>query len=155
MAEEWMPYAQRCRAAGQDLLRKAAATSQKGTDPEFVAALVLIRTLSNFDGVLALARLRMVVEARVLTRCCHENLFIAFALKEQGESFVRRMKEDHEASRKARGESLLRYTETEDPELQAVLRELKSQTRALNPQNVAAGGPAEKASLHSSIRPRL
>jgi hypothetical protein len=76
-------------------------------DPQIVAVLLLVRTLSNFRGALILLRADRIVEARTLTRCCFENLFTIAPLSEGGQSFVLEMGEDHKASRKARAEFLM------------------------------------------------
>jgi hypothetical protein len=73
-------------------------------DPKIIAVLLLIRTLSNSGGTVILLRADRIVEARTIARCCFENLFHIAALREDGQQFVREMAEDHEASRKARGE---------------------------------------------------
>jgi hypothetical protein len=52
----------------------------------------------------------MVVEARVLTRCCFENLFTVVKLQEKGSAFVEKMDADRKAIRKARGEFLLKHS---------------------------------------------
>ena len=40
-----------------------------------LAIMLMSRTLSNFMGVLALIENGLVVEARILVRCCFENAF--------------------------------------------------------------------------------
>jgi hypothetical protein len=144
--EEWIGYAERCYRTGQRLAENANVwgTNIQSDDPKLIGILLLIRTLSNFRGAQILARRRMVVETRILTRCCFENLFTIFALKERGQKFVAEMKKEHDASRKARGEFLLKHARAEDHELQLVLRSLKSKRRSLNPTNVAATGSIEQ-----------
>jgi hypothetical protein len=60
------------------------------------------RTLSNFKGVLLLTQRRMAVEARILSRCCFENLFIVGGLHAEGTIFAECMVEDDRAGRKGR-----------------------------------------------------
>jgi hypothetical protein len=142
MGEEWLTYAERCRQAGRRVFEntKIWQTQMLANEPRAVAALILIRTLSNFKGLIALARLKMVVEARILTRCCFENLFTVVMLQEKGSKFVKQMDADREATRKARGEFLLKYSRGDDPELRAYLRGLgKSKATSLNPKTLAAG----------------
>jgi hypothetical protein len=82
--------------------------TEKGAGhPKVVAATLLIRTVSNFKGAVALARARRVVEARVLTRCCFENIFYMAELEAKGYAFVRELKDDESKSGKALGERIL------------------------------------------------
>ena len=53
---------------------EAPITEKGASDPKVVAMTLLARTLSHFKSVVALTREGMVVEARILTRCCFENL---------------------------------------------------------------------------------
>jgi hypothetical protein len=84
-----------------------------------------------------------VVEARILTRCCFENLFTVVTLQEKGSKFVKQMDADREANRRARGEFLLKYGD-EDDALRTYLRKLpNSKAKLLSPKTVAAG-PLER-----------
>ena len=76
--EAWLEFADKLVAIGFSILSEAQITeTEKGAaDPKVVAATLLIRTLSNFRGAMALAREGRVVEARVLARCCFENNFL-------------------------------------------------------------------------------
>ena len=69
---------------------------------------MLARTLSNFKGVIALACAGVTVEARILTRCCFDNLFWATRLQAKGDEFVREMALDEALSTKVRGKFILR-----------------------------------------------
>src|SRR5689334_3886885 len=67
-----------CQALGQTALEMAGqceltVTEHGTTDPKFLALTLLCRTISNFRGVVLLIQENLVVEARVLTRCCYEN----------------------------------------------------------------------------------
>ena len=46
------------------------------TEPKLLVMALLSRSLMNFKGVVLLIKQRMPVEARVLTRCCYENMFM-------------------------------------------------------------------------------
>jgi hypothetical protein len=143
--EEWVAFAERCYQAGTHVFQHVQIwkTSMPANDPKAVATLILIRTLSNFKGAITLARFKMVVEARILARCCFENLFTVVMLQEKGLTFVKQMDADREADRKARGEFLLKYGD-DDLRLRAFLRQLpKSKAKVLNPKAVAAG-PLER-----------
>jgi Family of unknown function (DUF5677) len=125
-------------------------------DPKVIAVLLLIRTLSNFRGTFILLRAERIVEARTLTRCCFENLFHIAALRDDGQHFVREMEEDQKASRKARGEFIMRQTgEISDAEGQQKLRAFlsrlgKTKRKSLDPKRVAARGPLLKSYVYYS-----
>lgn len=124
----------------------------RSTDPKIIAVFLLVRTLSNFEGVIELMRLPRIVEARVLTRCCFENLFTMAALRNQGRSFVTDMIEEHKADRKARAEFLLEQTAGHpnrewEHKLRSFLRNIaqkKARTTSLSPKRVAKKGPLFK-----------
>jgi hypothetical protein len=148
--EAWLEFADKLVAIGFSILSEAQITeTEKGAaDPKVVAATLLIRTLSNFRGAMALAREGRVVEARVLARCCFENNFWIAELAARGDAFVREMGDDESKSRKARGEFILsegfRLDEEVEKRLKAQLRTAKKrspQARFLNPKDVARGGP--------------
>ena len=143
---EWEEFAEDCYRAGRNIIENAEIWKQvvRDDDPKLIALFLLLRTLSNFNGAIVLARMNMPVETRILTRCCFENLFTVVALAEQGPGFVRRMIQDQEADRKMRGEFLLKNASgprDDDEQLKAALRSLQSKKRTLNPKNNAAIGP--------------
>jgi hypothetical protein len=72
------------------------------THPKVLVLALLSRTLSNFKGVVLLTQQRMVVEARVLARCCYENLFMVGGLHAKGIEFAQQMIEDDQAGRQGR-----------------------------------------------------
>jgi hypothetical protein len=129
--------------------------TEKGAGhPKVVAATLLIRTVSNFKGAVALARARRVVEARVLTRCCFENIFYMVELEAKGYAFVRELKDDESKSRKALGERILSQRITLDEavkdRLTAQLREINRaapQAKFLSITEVASGGLLAQADL--------
>ena len=143
---EWEEFAEDCYRAGKNVIENAEIWKQvvRDDDPKLIALFLLIRTLSNFSGAIVLAGMSMPVEARILTRCCFENLFTVVALAEQGAAFVRKMIQDYDADRKMRGEFLLKNASgprDDDEQLKATLRSLQSRQRTLNPKNNAAAGP--------------
>ena len=71
-------------------------------DPRILSLALLSRTLRNFQGVILLTKHRLAVEARVLARCCYENMFMVGGLNAEGEAFADRMIEDDQAGRKGR-----------------------------------------------------
>jgi hypothetical protein len=96
------------------------------TDPKLLVLALLSRTLANFRGVVLLIKADLVVEARVLTRCCYENMFLCGSLLTEGEAFADKMIVDEAAGRKNRA----RFTfENEgifnalSPDVQSALKE--------------------------------
>jgi Family of unknown function (DUF5677) len=65
------------------------------------------RTLSNFRGVFTLIENNLLVEARILVRCCFENAFWIAGLHSHGDEFVRKMFQDEVKSKRVRGEFVL------------------------------------------------
>jgi hypothetical protein len=72
------------------------------TEPKLLVMALLSRSLMNFKGVVLLINQQMPVEARVLTRCCYENMFMVGGLHAQGETFADKMIADEQAGRKSR-----------------------------------------------------
>jgi hypothetical protein len=77
-------------------------TENTPLEPKFLALALLCRTLGNFKGVVLLLEQGLLVEARVLTRCCFENQFIIGGLYTKGAEFAQLIKADDVAGRKAR-----------------------------------------------------
>jgi Family of unknown function (DUF5677) len=94
-----------------------------------IAVALLLRTVSNFKGAIALTRARRVVEARVLTRCCFENIFYMSELTARGDAFVREMHNDESRSRKALSELILLEGLTLDA---ALKQRIRAQLREIN-----------------------
>lgn len=95
-------------ALAEDINRTAQATlTTYQIGPEISAQhlfglLLLIRTLSNFQGGLLMAERGMVVEARTLFRCCFENAFWLGALLKDGDKFISDIMGDEVASTKSK-----------------------------------------------------
>jgi hypothetical protein len=125
--------------------------NQEVLSPKVIAICLLIRTLSNFRGGVILLRSHRLLEARILARCCFENLFTVVALGKDGTKFIEALEADHQASRKSRAEFLLQHTsldlnEGEDDPLRLFLSQLrKTKGRTLTPKEIAAKGPLVKA----------
>jgi hypothetical protein len=118
-----------------------------------IAICLLTRTLSNFRGGIILLRARRLVEARIMARCCFENLFSAAALGQDGPGFISLLEADDGASRKARAQFLLEHApldveERDNDPLRLFLRDLQTKRRkgrTLTPKEVATRGPLVKA----------
>jgi Family of unknown function (DUF5677) len=115
LSPEMEPMVAQCRkqnaiwfALAEDINRTAQATLTKyQIGPEISAQhlfgfLLLIRTLSNFQGGLLMAERGMVVEARTLFRCCFENVFWLGALLKDGDQFISDIMGDEVASTKSK-----------------------------------------------------
>jgi hypothetical protein len=102
-------------ALAEDINRAAQATLTKyrigpGEIPvqHLFGLLLLIRTLSNFQGGLLMAERGMAIEARTLFRCCFENAFWLGALLKDGDKFISDIMGDEVASTKSKAKWLLR-----------------------------------------------
>jgi hypothetical protein len=91
------------------------------TDPKILVLALLSRTLSNLKGVALLVQHGLVVEARVLARCCYENMFMVGGLHAKGVEFAGQMIEDDQAGRKGR----LRFAFETEP----ILKSLSAETQ--------------------------
>jgi len=102
--EKAYPVCERLRSIAIEILGQAdlVVTQQGMVHPNILALALLSRTLSHFKALILLTQQRMVVEARVLSRCCFENLFIVGGLHAEGIAFAERMIEDDRAGRKGR-----------------------------------------------------
>lgn len=81
---------------------KLTVTKQGFVHPKLLALTLLCRTLTNFKGVVILTRERLPVEARVLARCCYENMIMVGGLSAEGDAFAERMKDDDRAGRSSK-----------------------------------------------------
>jgi hypothetical protein len=127
----WLDFAEKLPPLALSILGEAQIPKTRwgAFDPKVMAAALLIRTVSNFRGALALARARRVIEARVLTRCCIENTFYLAELNANGHAFVKEMYEDLRKSHTTLSELALSDGSTLDV---AVKDRLKAQLREIN-----------------------
>jgi hypothetical protein len=150
------PLGERMTRTAIDIISqcKLVVTNRGVTDPKLLALALLSRTLANFKGVTVLVKEGLVVEARVLTRCCYENMFMIGGLHSEGEAFAEKMIDDERAGRKGRA----RFTfETEgifqalSPDAQEALKEaiesFKEAPRVsfLNPKAASGVSPFREA----------
>jgi Family of unknown function (DUF5677) len=126
-------------------------TEKQFADPKILVLALLCRTISNFEGIIALAKLGLIVEARTLTRCCYESLFFIGGLIEKGDEFVSAMYQDELASIRSRANFLLETQWQENNEtlekfgkgLRERLEEMKKRwpkAKFLNPKEAAKSG---------------
>jgi Family of unknown function (DUF5677) len=156
----WLAFADKLPQIGLSICSEVSIPeTEKGAgDPRVIAVTLLLRTISNFRGAIALTRARRVVEARVLTRCCFENIFYMNELTSKGDAFVREMRDDDRKSRKSLGELVLSEELTLDTavkeRIRAHLREIKRRApaaRFLNITGVARGMLAHAEYLYRQL----
>lgn len=122
--EEWATIANSLRASGLDICATATLhLTEKGYgDEAFLAMTLLARTLSNSKGALLLLEHGRVVEARVLVRCCLENLYWVAGIEAEGETFTKEMLNDEMSHRQRRGERIFQSKVTLGKEVEANLK---------------------------------
>ena len=74
---QWAELADTLGQTGVDILagKPLTVTAKRFREPKVLAIMLMSRTLSNLKGKLALIENGLVVEARILVRCCFENAF--------------------------------------------------------------------------------
>lgn len=128
---QWSELADTLGQTALDILGGApvTVTEKRFAEPKVLAIMLMSRTLSNFRGVFTLIENGLLVEARILVRCCFENTFWLAGLHSQGDKFVRKMLHDEMRSRQVRGEMVL----SKKPLLlEGVEKRLREQLRAIN-----------------------
>lgn len=144
----WFELSERILQTGFLLVEEPdIEVTEKGVqEPRVMAVALLVRTLSNFRAVLSLTQSDMLVEARILVRCCFENLFWAGSLIAKGEKFIKEMR-DAEARGQEMAESfafrITKLDETTEEELKERLLQLNRKTTQplfLTPKKVAYRG---------------
>ncbi|NRO99512.1 hypothetical protein GWC77_26940 [Paraburkholderia sp. NMBU_R16] len=154
----WLAHSEKlCDAASRILSECEIPVGPKGAaDPKVVAASLMIRTVSNFNGVTLLARQGFVVEARVLARCCFENLLWLGRVLTEGDGFIRQMASDEDKSRSLRATFALDVTSSEETKdrLRKAIDEIASRwptkPKLLKPKDVATGSVIESSYLQYS-----
>jgi hypothetical protein len=159
----WLAFADKLSPVGYKLfdhVNKVPITENGAADVRILAIALLARTISNLKATLLLIRADSIVEARTISRCCFENLFMIAALATQSDEFVKEYVRDDIATRKLRGEHILRQTsKSREPKgwkmpLCASLKEWKNfpASKTLTPKSIAAKGPVEGAYIfHSQL----
>jgi hypothetical protein len=150
---KWIALAHAMSQLGYDIIGGASDFTKgpgtKGSALQKVTAIMLLsRTLSNLKGIITLLDKGLVVEARILARCCFENAFWIAGLLTQGDEFVEQMRQDDVRSSRSRSELLLttyreRIPEEIEIQLRKQLRSIKEQwpqPKSLSPKDVAWSG---------------
>ncbi len=91
--KDWWEFFIEINRFGERLANDIPAKTIFGSSASkpLMALLLLVRTLSNFQGALLMSERGMIVEARILTRSILENAFYLSAIQKEGEKFVDRM----------------------------------------------------------------
>ena len=107
LLEDWNTHCVTIIKAAERILRADVTITDKGfADPNFIALALLIRTVSNLKGAMILLDARRIVEARTLARSCLENLYWTVGLYEEGDKFVKQMRDDELKYQKAAGQAI-------------------------------------------------
>ena len=108
LLKEWESLASDVRDAGLSIFATAQVpNTEKGfADPKVLALTLLARTVSNVKGAMLLLSAQRIVEARIITRAAFENLYWIVGLAEEGELFVRKMRDDEMSHRLALGQNI-------------------------------------------------
>jgi hypothetical protein len=104
----WFALADDINRSAQATLTKYQIGPGEMSGQHLFGLLLLIRSLSNFQGGLLMAERGMVVEARTLFRCCFENAFWLGALLKDGDDFIHDIMGDEVASTKSKVNWLIR-----------------------------------------------
>ena len=123
LLEDWKAHCTSIIQSAEKILRADVTITDKGFgDPKFLALAMLIRTVSNLKGGMILLDARRIVEARTLARSCLENLYWTVGLYEEGDKFVRQMRDDELKYRKAAGQAIFASGATLDDDADERLR---------------------------------
>jgi Family of unknown function (DUF5677) len=121
-----------------------------------IALALLARSLGNFNAIPLLLDVGLIIEARTLTRCIFENLFMQGGLAEWGDEFVQKMVDDAAKSRQSRGSWVLGFLDEQEGqspyeeglrETMDKLRELYPKPRAINFGEITKDGSLKNSYL--------
>jgi hypothetical protein len=154
----WFDHGQRLGDTALEIIGQCdRLDATKGTrDPKVIALALLSRSLCHFRAVLRLLDMGLVVEARTLTRCIFENLFMQGGLAESGDQFVQKMVDDVAKSRQSRGSWVLGWLDEQEGEspyeeglrsTMEKLRMLYPKPRAINFGEITKDGSLKNAYL--------
>jgi hypothetical protein len=146
LVEEWKSLIADVQKAALGIFATANVqiTEYGFADAKVVALTLLARTHSNMKGAKLLVDAKRVVEARTITRSVFENLYWIVAVAEEGQSFVRKMRDDDMSHRLAQGQSMfateIALEEEVREQLRTFLRTEKPRfenAKSLSPKQVA------------------
>jgi hypothetical protein len=158
-SDQWGALFERLVRAAYSILESAKTSNntKRAADPRVLSCALLSRTISNATGVVGLLDAGLVVEGRILTRCCFENQFYIAGLLSEGDRFVGRMRDDEIKNHDSRiqfvfkTESLRTALDADrEAKLGAWLKENRSKwpdARTLTPKAVAEATVVKSAYL--------
>jgi Family of unknown function (DUF5677) len=113
---KWLTHAQRLTDVGLEIIGQCGKfdTTKGMRDPKLIALALLSRSLGHFKAICRLLELGLLVEARTLTRCIFENLFMQGGLAERGDGFVQKMIDDAAKSKQSRGSWVLGWLDEQE-----------------------------------------
>ncbi len=154
--EKLYPLGERMMRAALEIIDQCTlvVTDRGLTEPKLLALALLSRTMANFKGTVVLIKQELVVEARVLTRCCYENMFMVGGLHAEGAAFADKMISDEHAGKKNRAQFTFENEgifKTLSPDVQEALKEAIESFKAapkleyLNPKAASGVSPFKEA----------
>lgn len=151
--EEWLAFADRLIALAYTIFGEAKIdiTEKLFGEPKILSLALLCRTVGNFKGVVAMTKERLVVEARILTRSCYENLYCMGALIEQGDFFVNAMHHDQIRSIRSQGELLLEGISSEHIGDVEFVEQLRKRVKEIRSRWPKAGFLTPKETVKNSV----
>jgi hypothetical protein len=149
LIEDWKSHCTDLIRCAQAIFETEVRITEKGfADPTYLALTLLARTISNLKGALILLDARRIVEGRIITRSCLENLYWTIALAEKGDAFVQQMRDDELGHRKATGQAIFANEENLDREVEERLR---TTMRDLNKNPLKTLSPKAVAAIHNAF----
>jgi hypothetical protein len=134
----WLAHADRLANVSLDIIGQCDKfdTTKGMKDPRVIALALLSRSLSHFKGIFRLLETGLLIEARTLTRCIFENLFMQGGLVERADEFVQKMVDDAAKSRQSRGSWVLGWLDEMEgtSSYEEGLRETMEKLRTLYPK---------------------
>jgi len=109
---KWLDFAKRLQPIGLDIFRATPVkiTEQGSADIRIIGLLLLARTLSNLKAAVALTESGLIVEAKVIARCCFENSYWVGALVKEGEKFRTSMVQHEMRHKRIRAQTIFSTT---------------------------------------------
>ena len=109
---EWLDFAKRLRSVGMGIFggTPVKITEQGSADIRIVGLMLLARTLSNLKAAIALTEGGLIVEAKVIARCCFENSYWVGALVKEGDKFRASMVQHEMKHKRMRAQTIFSTT---------------------------------------------
>ncbi|TWB87455.1 hypothetical protein FBZ93_12116 [Bradyrhizobium macuxiense] len=146
LIEDWKAHCEQIGGTADAIFATAdVKITEKGfADPTYLSLTLLARTVSNLKAALTLLHASRIVEARTITRCVLENLYWTVGLVEDGDTFVKQMRDDELSHRRSMGQAIFSGEHQLDGKveerLRTQMRDLNRNgpvTKVLNPKAVA------------------